>query len=178
MANQARVTSTDALETFRASLIVFQGKARRAINEVSDEVRRTRLWLQHDQRVHLESECRRCAKALEQAEQELLSVRLTGGNETARLARQAAVNKAKHAFDEAGNKLRRVKAWTQNFDGRADPVVKRLEGLRQYLETDLPKAMSYLVQARNILEAYASAPGPEPVSTPVSSPAPEEGAQP
>jgi hypothetical protein len=177
MATQARVTSTDALENFRASLIVFQAKARRAVNDVGDEVRRTRLWLQHDQRIHCEGECRRWTKALQQAEQELMSVRLTGGNETARLARQAAVNKAKRSLEEAEGKLRRVKAWTQNFDGRADPVVKRLEALRQYLETDLPKASSYLIKARDALEAYAMSPALETATVPAASPSAEpEGA--
>jgi hypothetical protein len=175
MAIQARVTSTDALESFRASLIVFQVKARKAVNDVGDEVRRTRLWLQHDQRTHCEGECRRWTKTLQQAEQELMSARLSTENETARMARQAAVNKTRRGLEEATNKLRRVKTWTQNFDGRTDPVLKRLEALRQYLETDLPKATSYLVNARNTLEAYSQAPGLEPGTPPVVAPSgPEE----
>jgi hypothetical protein len=157
MANQARVTSTDALESFRASLIVFLGKARRSVDDVGDEVRRTRQWLQHDQRLLWEGELRRRTKALERAEQELMSVRLASHQESALMARQMAVNKAKGAVSEAGDKIRKVKTWSQNFDNRADPVVKRLESLRELLNQDMPKAVSYLVNLQRTLAAYADA---------------------
>src|SRR5271170_2137284 len=106
MANQARVTSTDALESFRASLIVFLAKAHRCVDDVSDEVRRTRVWLQHDQRVHWEGEFRRRTKLLGQAEQELMSARLTNDNEGAMMLRQAAVSRARRALGEAEEKIR------------------------------------------------------------------------
>jgi len=157
MANQARVTSTEALDAFRASLIIFMNKANRAVDDVNDEVRRTRIWLQHDQRVLWESEFRKRTKVLDQAEQELMSVRLTGNHETAMIVRQQAVNKAKRALGEASDKLRRVKAWNQNYDGLADPIVKRLESLRQFLSNDIPKGIAYLVNAQRALDAYASA---------------------
>ena len=166
MATQAKITSTDALDTFRASLIVFQTKARRSVNEVSDHVRQTRMWLQHDQRIHWEGECRRLTKALERAEQELTSARLARNNETAVMARQNTVNKMKRSLTEAGDKLRRVKTWHQNYDGRADPLARKLEGLRQFLDIDLPKAAAYLVNVQKILEAYSSASAPEGVNAP------------
>ena len=38
----------------------------------------------------------------------------------------------------------------------ADPLGKRLEGLRQFLDFNLPKGISYLVQAaRTLIDAYA-----------------------
>ena len=170
MANQARVTSTDALESFRASLIVFLGKARRCVDDVSDDVRRTRQWLQHDQRLFWEGELRRRAKALEQTQQELMSVRLASHQESALMARHAAVNQAKRALGEAEDKLRKVKMWSQNFDNRADPVAKRLESLRELLNQDMPKAISYLANAQRTLEAYADAPAPATGAEPATSP--------
>jgi len=179
MANQARVTSTDALESFRASLIVFLGKARRSIDNVSDDVRRTRQWLQHDQRILWEGELRRRTKALQQAQQELASARLNSKNqETALMARQAAVNKAQRAVSEAEDKIRKVKTWSQNFDNRADPVVKRLESLRQVLDQDMPKAISYLASAQRTLEAYAETPAPAAETEPVAATPAETGDQP
>ena len=86
-----------------------------------------------------------------------MSVRLTGNHETAMIVRQQAVNKAKRALGEASDKLRRVKAWNQNYDGLADPIVKRLESLRQFLSNDIPKGIAYLVNAQHALDAYASA---------------------
>ena len=172
MGTQAKVTSTEALEAFRANLIVFLNKAHRSVDDVSDEARRMRLWLQHDQRVHWESEARKRARSLAQAEQELMSVRLSGTQQNALAVRQAAVNKAKHAMDEANEKLRRVKTWTQNYDGYADPIVKRLESLRQFLSDDMPKAIAYLVNVQRTLAAYSSLPSAESVSA-ATSPPPE-----
>ena len=54
----------------------------------------------------------------------------------------------------------------QNYDGRADPLARKLEGLRQFLDIDLPKAAAYLVNVQKILEAYSSASAPEGVNAP------------
>jgi len=175
MGNQAKVTSTEALETFRSNLIVFRAKAKKSVDEVTDEVRRTRIWLQQDQKNHWEGEFRRRTKALQQAEQELTSAHLTKNNESAIMARQAAVAKSHRAITEAEDKIRRLKGWSQNYDSTADPLARRLESLRQYLDVDLPKAIAYLANAQKILDAYANAPAPE--AAPASETPPEPEAQ-
>jgi len=161
MANQARITSTEALESFRASLIVFLTKARRALADTDDEVRGTRSWLQHDRRIHWENEIRRHTKALDRAQAELVSAHLAQNNESARMVRQAAVNKAKRELDEAQNKLRVVKKWNQNYESRVDPLIKRMESLAQFLEHDMPKAIAYLAQVQDTLDAYIQTPAAE-----------------
>lgn len=169
MANQqARVTSTEALEAFRASLIVFLEKGRRSVDDVTDEVRRTRIWLQQDRRTYWEAEIKRRAKALNQAQQELMSVRITGDQQGAVVTRQAAVIKAQRAVAEGEARLRGVKKWIQNYDSVADPVIKRLENLRQLLDNDMPKAVAYLANAQRTLEAYADTLGPESASMPAT----------
>jgi DNA repair ATPase RecN len=176
MATQAKITSTEALESFRASLIVFLGKARRSLDEASDEVRSTRQWLQHDQRMHWEGEFRRRTKQLEQAQQELMSARLGAAShqQSALMARQAAVAKAQRELVEVEGKLRKLKAWNQNYDTAADPIVKRMDKLRQSLD-ELPKAIAYLVSVQKTLEAYAesAAPATTPAAAPSSPPEPE-----
>lgn len=175
MPEQVRVTSFDALESFRASLIVFITKANRSVDEVRDEVRRTRLWLQHDQRLQWEGEVHRWEKKLDQAEQELMSARMSGLRETVTM-QQAAVNRAKRALAESGDKLRRVKLWNRDFDGLAEPLTKRLDGLREYLDHDMPKSVTYLVQAIRTLEAYAGPDAPENKPSKPSAPAETENA--
>jgi uncharacterized coiled-coil DUF342 family protein len=179
MATQAKVTSTAALDSFRSSLIMFRGKARKSVDEVSEEVRRTRMWLQHDQMTHWEGEFRRKTKALQQAEQELASARLGTQNESALMARQATVAKMRRSITEIEGKIRKLKGWIQNYDSRADPLAKRLDTLRQYLDTDLPKAIAYLANAQKILDDYSSGPGPVPATEATSNPeTPETGATP
>ena len=50
MAAAAQITSVESLEAFRASLIVYLSQVRPLLDEVGNEVSRTRLWLQNDQR--------------------------------------------------------------------------------------------------------------------------------
>lgn len=166
----ARITSLEVLETFRSALIVFLTIARRSADEVSDEVRRTRIWLQNDQRMHWESQIRKRQKLLDAAVQELFSARLSGAHISTAVKEQA-VRKAKRAVAEAEEKLRAVKKWNRDFDHAVDPLVKRLESLRYYLDFELPKGVSFLSEAQKILEAYATsslapAPAPPPPSQP------------
>ncbi len=153
MSTQVRITSTDALDAFRASLIIFVTKAREAVDTSRDRVRRTRNWLQHEQRVHWEGEIRKRQRHLDQVVQELYSARLT--QLTGAIAiRQAVVRKAKAAVEEAQMKLRNVKKWNQNFDATADPLVKKLDGFREFLDQEMPDAITFLYRAREILDAY------------------------
>lgn len=166
MANQAKVTSLEALDAFRSSLIVFMAKAKRALDDTADEGQRMRQYLQHDQRAHWDMERRVRSKKLDQAEQDLLSARLTGHRE-AEQVRQAVVNRWKQAVAEAEAKLHALKQWSMKYDNTADPVFRRLEEMRQCVELDLPKAAAYLANAQKTLEAYA-----EPSAVPSGSVAP------
>src|SRR6516225_9605833 len=108
MAERAQVTSLEALDTFRSQLIVYLSQARPALEEVSAEVLRTRMWLENDQRTHWENEMRRRLKTLEQAQQALFSSRL-GALRRETAVEQLAVHRAKRAVDEAEAKLRVLK---------------------------------------------------------------------
>jgi hypothetical protein len=163
MASQAKVTSLDALESFRADLIIFLTTAHRSLDEVSDEVRRMRLWLQNDQRLHWEGQVRRRTKLLNEAKQELLSARMSGLHHTI-ATREMAVLKVKRALTEAEDKLRAVKIWNRDYDSSAEPLTKRLQGLRHFLDYDMPKAIAYLLHAQRTLEGYTEAPPPETVT--------------
>ncbi len=156
MAEQAKVSSFDALETFRADLIVFLTKARRSADGVRDEVRATRQWITHDRRLHWEGEIKRWRRTLDQAEGDLMNARMSTLRDNIS-AQQRAVLKAKRALADAEEKLRRVKRWNRDFDSAADPLTRRVEGLREFLDHDLPKAVGYLAQALTTLDAYAEA---------------------
>jgi hypothetical protein len=63
--------------------------------------------------------------------------------------------------------------WGQNFDNRADPVLKRLESLREVLNQDMPKAIAYLANALRTLEAYADMQAPATGTGPATASAAE-----
>ncbi len=169
---QAKVTSLDALEAFRSNAIVFATKARRAVDQASDEVRRTRFWVEGDRKTFWENEFRKRTRALERAEAELLSASYSEFNESMHI-QKAAVRKAKLALQEAEEKLRAIKVWTRNFDGTFDPMVKRLDTLRQYLEHDMPKAVAYLTEIIKALESYTQLASGGPVAAPSGESSPQ-----
>ncbi|HZR20171.1 MAG TPA: hypothetical protein VFE51_23010 [Verrucomicrobiae bacterium] len=166
MPQKAHVTSLEALEAFRSNLIVYLSQARPALDEISSEVLRTRSWLEGEQRVHWENQMRRRLKDLEQAQQALFSARLgILRKETA--AEQMAMHRAKAAVVEADEKLRIIKKWDREFDGRVQPLVKQTEKLHTVLSNDMVKAVAYLTQAINTLAAYADSKAPaSPASIP------------
>jgi len=154
MPERAHVTSVDALESFRANLIVYLSKARPTLEEVSSDVQRMREWLEGEQRTHWENEFRRRSRALEDAKQALFSSKLSRLRE-ASAAEQMAVQRTKRALDEAEGKLRTLKQWKRVFDNRVDPLVKQMEKLHSVLAHDMVQAIAFLTQAIRTLDAYA-----------------------
>src|SRR4249919_2981110 len=108
MPEKAKVSSIEALEEFRSSLIVYLGNALRTLDEVSGDVMRTRAWIETDRLVHWENEVRRRTRKLQEKQQELFSAKLSNLREATQ-AEHMAVLKAKHALNEAQAKLDLVK---------------------------------------------------------------------
>ncbi len=154
MPERAHVTSVEALESFRANLIIYLSRARPTLEEVSADVQRTRGWLEVEQRDHWENELRRRSRALEEAQQALFSAKLSNLRE-ASAAEQMAVQRTKRARDEAETKLRVLKQWNRVFDNRVDPLVKQMEKLHTVLAHDMVQAVAFLAQAIRTLDAYA-----------------------
>lgn len=167
MATPAHVASIDALDAFRARLIIFHETARRVLDEIDGEIGRTRQWIRHDRRLHWQSEIRRRQKKVDEAQQELMGARLSSLRE-ATAAQQSAVTKARHALHEAEEKLRRVKFWDRQFDLATDPLIKQLGALRTTLEHDLPKGIARLAHAGDVLADYAALRPAEPSAPPPS----------
>ena len=165
MPQRAHITSVEALETFRSQLIVYVSKARPTLEEISAEVVRVRQWLQNEQRIHWESQVRRRAKELEQAQAALFSARLSNLREESS-AEQLAYHRAKRAFEEAEAKLRVLKNWNREFDNRTDPLVKQTEKLHTVLANDMVQAVAYLTEAINTLAAYSEIAPPSAPQTP------------
>lgn len=165
MAEQAKVTSLDALESFRSRLIVFLGKARRAIDEVNDEIRRTRNWLDGEQRTHWEAEVKKRRKRLEMAESELMTARLSEFIDTPSV-QQMQVRKARRAVEEAEGKLAMVKKWSRDFDGHAGPLAKKLDSIRHHFDHVMPPGVTYLAQAQRTLEGYTESAFEPPAENP------------
>ena len=170
MAQKANVTAIDVLEAFRSTLVQYINKARPALEEVSAEVMRARSWLEDEQKTRWINEMKRRSRALEEAQQALLTARMSNLRDES-AAEVTAVHRAKRARDEAEDKVRLVKQWSRDFDNRVQPLLKQTEKLHSLLANDLVHALAYLSQAIQTLDAYASAAPPPAAATP--GPAPE-----
>ena len=174
MAERAQISSIDALEAFRSHLIVYVSKARPALEEVSADVLRTRSWVETEKRTYWENQVRRRRKELEAAQEALFSARLSNLRKES-AAEQMAFHRARRAMDEAEEKLRVVKKWTREFEGRVQPLLKQTEKLHTLLSNDMSQAVAYLTEALNILAAYAEIKPPSPIESNPAATAPAEG---
>jgi hypothetical protein len=177
MPQPAHVSSTDALDAFRSSLIVFAEKAMAAVSDVLDDVARTRHWLQYDQRTHWEAETRRRAKALENARQELFSARI-GNLREAPTDKVMAVTRAQRTLDEALAILHRLKQWNRQYDQEVGPHAKEVEKLRTFLATDLKQSIALLTETLRALAAYAETRPPAPAAAAAAASSTATGAPP
>ncbi len=171
MPQKAQVRSLDAIDAFRASLVIYVSQARAALDEVGSDVTRMRNWIENDQRQHWEKELRSRTRALEQAQQELFTARLSSIRTESGLE-QMAVQRARRAVQEAQDKLKLLKKWEREFDNRVQPLVKESEKLHTVLSNDLVKGIAFLHEIGRTLAAYAEVGTPKaPVSAPASAPA-------
>lgn len=151
----AHVTNLEALGRFRSSLVLFLERANLVLDEVGEEVKRTRIWLQAEQRLKIAQEMKRRERELEMLEQELFSARLSDLAQK-KSGAQMQVNKKRRELRELEDIQRKVAAWLRNFDSTVETEAKKVEKLRHLLDTDMAKAVSFLTEAIRQLDAYAS----------------------
>jgi hypothetical protein len=169
MQTQAKVSSLDALDAFRSSLIIYIERARHILDDVQHDVHRTRAWLEQEQQPHWKKEIRVRSRALAQAEQELLTVRLSEQADAVR-DRRRTVDRAKAKLQEAEGALEKTRHWFRQFDREIDPRMRTTHLLRQTLDADLVKAVALLSETTRVLADYAGVspganPNPNPTST-------------
>lgn len=170
MAQQAKITSVEAIESFRAALILYLSKARPVLDEVSADVARTRMWVQHDQRLHWENQLRLRKRRLEEAQAELFNAKISQLTQATTLPLMA-VQRAQQALKEVEAKLLVIKKWDREMEQRTDPLTKQVEQLQGFMTTDMARAVAYLGQVVKTLDAYAEVLSPSHSSPPTPMPA-------
>ena len=160
MSDQARISSIDALEAFRADLIQYIAKARVALEDMEGDIRRTQTWLDTDRTQHWTGQVKQWTKHLHQAEQELYSANLTSPH-ASNAFQKMAVLKARRKLEEAGEKLRVLKKWRQTFENRATPLLRQLDPMFHLVGQHLPQGVFSLGESIKALQDYAGQnPGP------------------
>lgn len=163
MSDGAKVTNVEALERFRSSLAVYVERANSILDEVGEEVKRTRVWLQTEQKLRLAHEIKRRERQLELLEQEMFTARLSNLG-TAKTGAQMQINKKRRELRELEDKVRAVAAWTRNYDSTVETEARKAEKLRFVLDGDMKKGMSFLTETVRLLDEYSGASAPPPPS--------------
>jgi hypothetical protein len=171
MSTGAKVTSIDALDAFRAALLVYVDKASRVLEDARQQMVGTRIWLQTDRQLHWKNLIRRRTAELTQAEQELLTARLSG-DPGAIQDRRTIVQQAKRTLQEAEAGLSRVHHWLRHYESEVEAHAKALPQLGRFLSHDLRQAADFLERAAETLNDYAqlatTPPPPPGSSTPMT----------
>ena len=151
----AHVTNLESLERFRTSLVLFLERANLILDEVGEEVKRTRIWLQTEQRLKLALEMKRIHRELEMLEAELFSARLSDLAQK-KTGVQMLVNQKRRETRELEETQRKVAGWLRGYDSIVETEANKVEKLRHHLDTDMVRAVTYLKEAILQLNAYSS----------------------
>ena len=153
MSQSAQVASVEAIENFRARLVIYLSQMRPLVDEISREAAQVRFWLQSDRQPHWQQQLRLRHRKLEEARQELFSARLSKLQEASTL-HYMAVTRAKEAVLEAENKLAHIRQWNLEIEDRAAPLTRQIEQLQGFLAADMAQAVIWLNQILATLDAY------------------------
>lgn len=159
MGDSAKVTSVEAVDAFRAALVVYLSKADNILDDVNTMVARGRIWLETDQVREWKQRIRRCEKELSLAEAELTTARLSGLDEAVQ-ARRMAVRKVRAKLDETRLGLERVRGWFRRYDSEVESKTKVVAQLRQLIAYDMKLGLAYLDGIAGTLADYAET-GPQ-----------------
>ncbi|MEM9281644.1 MAG: hypothetical protein AAGA96_07460 [Verrucomicrobiota bacterium] len=155
MADRAHVTDLEALERLRSQLVLFMERASLILDEVSEEVKRTRIWLQSEQRLKLEHEMKRCQRDMELLEQEMFTARLSK-LQNAKTGLEMKINRKRRDLRELETRMRAVASWQRNFDSTVETEARKVEKLRHLMDADMKRGMEFLSGSIRNLDAYAS----------------------
>jgi hypothetical protein len=160
MAPAAQITSVEAIETFRARLIVYLGQMRPLLEEISHEALQTKLWIQNDQQRYWQDQMRRRYRKLEEARGELFAAKLSSFQEASSL-HYMSLQRAQRAVTEAEEKLAVIKKWNLEIEDSAAPLTKQVDLLHGFLVADMSRAVAFLDQVLAAIAAYRDVAAPK-----------------
>lgn len=153
MADRSHVRSIDDIAQFRAHFLTFLAGARTAVEECAMEVSRQQAWLESEGRKHWEGEVWRRQRRLEEVKQSLFQETIASQKGPSSFL-QMQVHRAERSFDEAHEKLNKIRHWGRTFEQLSMPVVKQIEQLHTVLTVDMARASHDLSQTLSALESY------------------------
>jgi len=167
MSQFARISSLDALREFKASIADFAEQAGLALSESQADVQRTIWWIQNDRNSHWQREIKKRAEKVVQAKAELFKKQLADNDaRTSAILERKNLAKAQHALEEAEEKLKRVKKWSQALERELMLFKAGCGQVSGAVAGDLPTAIGRFDKMIQSLEAYVSLAAPSMGTSP------------
>jgi chromosome segregation ATPase len=103
----------------------------------------------------LAHETKRREREFEMLEQELFTARLSDLAQK-KTGVQMQVNQKRRELRDLETTLRKLTAWTRNFDSTIETEARKVEKLRHHLDTDTARAIVFLTESLRQLNAYSN----------------------
>ena len=156
MGQQARVTSVEAIQLFRGSLIQFGDETRDAVEMLILEVRRAIDWLEHDRSHYWPEQARKASDAVVTARNDLERCELAVRAEDRKscMVEKKALQRAKERLKLCERKVELVKHWKRTLHHEVREFQGQMFKMTDFLDTDLPRALTALQRITAALDRY------------------------
>jgi hypothetical protein len=154
------VRSIPALIDFRAALVTFGDSARRALDEVRMEMQRGLMWVTDEQPKTWKSEQQRSWDQVAERRRELeqCESRALQGQRPTCYQERKALDAAKKYVRFVEDKIDQVQRWSRVMVQETSEYEGQVARFWDWLEIELPQAVSLLDRLVGTLEAYTSLP--------------------
>jgi hypothetical protein len=160
-AQSANVTSVDALRHFRAALVKFAAEVESALIALDLEARRPVEWIESNRARYWPLQVRKASDEVSEARLALdrCQFKISSEDEKSCYDERKALEKAKRRLQLAEEKTDAVKRWRYQMHKATEDFQTQTARTKQYLETELVKAVAALDRMTEALDRYAEQAG-------------------
>jgi hypothetical protein len=161
-AQSANVTSIDAPRQFRAALVRFIAEVEAALVTLELEASRPLEWIEADRPRYWRQEARKASDAVAEARVALERCQVRIGGEDARYCydERKALEKAKRRLLLSEEKVQSLRRWRNELQKAVEELQVQFARAKQYVETDLVKALAALDRITAALDRYTQQSAP------------------
>ena len=156
MSKQARITSVESLDRFRAAVKEFQLTGLRALGAVHQDVQRMKSWVETDQPPIWRIRVRKIEAEVNNARSDLERARISRPDDSPRmfLDMQKALEKAQRKQQQALERIQLLKKWSRRIEHEGMLLRAATQSLSTLLEVDMAQLGAKLKVLSRHLEAY------------------------
>jgi len=152
----ANITSLDALRNFRAALVRFAAEVEAALVALELEARHPLEWIEADRARYWPQQARKASDLVSEARLALqrCQARITSEDERYCYDERKALEKAKRRLRLSEDKTQATRRWLAQMHKESEEFHAQTAKLKNYLESDLVKAVAELGRMIAALERY------------------------